>query len=95
MSTLSKKLDMLTFGTEQEMMTELNNMLGSVEGLESFLGVEFAFEDGSDDVDFTKYKANTDYDSVGFPKSFPAKLFCINLSNGSHMIWARWLEDTN
>ena len=114
MSTDFHKLEVIEFENEDQMFEDLQDILGNIEELESFLDVEFAFVDGtfhsdnppSDDeneiedwenqeIDFKNRRPKNGYDFIGFPKSFPAKLFILQLSfnAGSSSVWCRWADD--
>lgn len=112
MSTTWEKLDLIEFANEHDMCIELEDILGNVENLEDFLGVEFAFEDGtfpSDDPppdcdEDLWWKQEINYNirrpkdcpdvAMGFPKSFPAKLYIVGVSpaSNSDVIYCRWAE---
>lgn len=96
MSTEISKLDALTFVNETEMISSIDELCNSTEGTEEFLGVQFAFEDGTyssdgcpDGADEDDWECQeidiTKYRKVndgviGFPKTFPATLIIIKLS---------------
>jgi Asp-tRNA(Asn)/Glu-tRNA(Gln) amidotransferase C subunit len=115
MATQIEKLDVLEFCDEQDMFTQLNEILGSVESVEDFFGIEFPFEDGTyhsdgrpescvdeedediwemQETSFEKYRSVGE-GVIGFPKTFPTKLFLANLSpaSGSTLVYCRWVDD--
>lgn len=112
MATEIEKLEVLEFCNERDMFEQLDGILGSVEALQDFFGIEFPFEDGTyesdgppdDCIDEDDWESqDTSYDQhrpygegiIGFPKSYPARLFFIELSPSSNntLIHCRWADD--
>lgn len=101
------KLEVLTFTNEQQMFEELESLLESKEEMEELFGnIEFLHKE--EEIDcyseplVSKQDCKRDYkyrtiqpyynNGIGFPKSFPAKLYItvLSISPGNKNFYCRW-----